>query len=156
MYIMWCCTPKRDFNKLINYHCKILVYFLPIFSVELQAIAGFNSWVEQGQDEINKLVRTFSRLKRLFLLGDLNVGPGAAGGVVPVQQGIWRKYKPQHDKTSQMTLVASEDSDQSGQPLSLIRVFAVRALSGWLRAQCFFIRTANTLIRLGGCPGWSE
>ena len=25
-----------------------------------------------------------------------------------------------------------------------------------LRAQCFFMRTAKTLIRLGGCPGWSE
>ena len=24
------------------------------------------------------------------------------------------------------------------------------------RTQCFFMRTAETLIRLGGCPGWSE
>ena len=30
------------------------------------------------------------------------------------------------------------------------------ALSGYLRAQAFFMRTAKTLIRLGGCPGWSE
>ena len=30
------------------------------------------------------------------------------------------------------------------------------ALNRKLRAQCFFIRTAKTLIRLGGCPGWSE
>ena len=30
------------------------------------------------------------------------------------------------------------------------------ALNGYLRAQCFFMRTANTLIRLGGCPDWSE
>ena len=26
----------------------------------------------------------------------------------------------------------------------------------WVRNQAFFIRTVNTLIRLGGCPGWSE
>ena len=43
----------------------------------------------------------------------------------------------------------SEDTDQPGHPPSLIRVFAVRLLA-------FFMRTAKTLIRLGGCPGWSE
>ena len=30
------------------------------------------------------------------------------------------------------------------------------ALNGWLRTQAFFMRTVKTLIRLGGCPGWSE
>ena len=30
------------------------------------------------------------------------------------------------------------------------------ALSGKLRTQAFFMRTAKTLIRQGGCPGWSE
>ena len=30
------------------------------------------------------------------------------------------------------------------------------ALSGQLRTQGSFMRTAKTLIRLGGCPGWSE
>ena len=30
------------------------------------------------------------------------------------------------------------------------------ALTGWLRTQTFFMQTAKTLIRLGGCPGWSE
>ena len=44
----------------------------------------------------------------------------------------------------------SEDSCQPGHPPSLIRVFAVR----W--TQAFFTRTAKTLIRLGGCPCWSE
>ena len=29
------------------------------------------------------------------------------------------------------------------------------ALNGQLRIQCFFMRTAKTLI-MGGCPGWSE
>ena len=45
----------------------------------------------------------------------------------------------------------SEDSDQPGHPPSLIRVFAVRS-----RTQAFFMRATKTLIRLGGCPGWSE
>ena len=30
------------------------------------------------------------------------------------------------------------------------------ALSGYVRTQAFFIRTAKTLIRLGRCTGWSE
>ena len=30
------------------------------------------------------------------------------------------------------------------------------ALNGYLRTQAFFMRTAKTLIRLGGFPGWSE
>ena len=30
------------------------------------------------------------------------------------------------------------------------------ALNGQLRNQAFFMRTVKTLIRLGGCPGWSE
>ena len=30
------------------------------------------------------------------------------------------------------------------------------ALNGSLRTQGFFMRTAKTLIRLDGCPGWSE
>ena len=30
------------------------------------------------------------------------------------------------------------------------------ALNGLLRTQAFFMRTAKSLIRLGGCPGWSE
>ena len=30
------------------------------------------------------------------------------------------------------------------------------AFNGQLRTQDFFMRTAKTLIRLGGCPGWSE
>ena len=41
---------------------------------------------------------------------------------------------------------ASTQSDQS------IRC----ALNGYLRTHAFFMRTAKTLIRLGGCPGWSE
>ena len=40
-------------------------------------------------------------------------------------------------------------SAQSDQPL-------LCALNGQLRTQAFFMRTAKTLIRLGGCPGWSE
>ena len=48
----------------------------------------------------------------------------------------------------------SEDSDQPGHPPSLIRVFAVRSMDS--RVQAFFMRTAKTLIKLGGRPCWSE
>ena len=35
-------------------------------------------------------------------------------------------FEPPHDKTNKMACAPSEDSDQPGQPPSLIRVFAVR------------------------------
>ena len=66
------------------------------------------------------------------------------------------------------TFAPSEDSDQPGHLPSLIRVFAVRIKkagvlsyplsaqrrlwSDWADAQA----DSKTLIRLGGCPGWSE
>ena len=59
-------------------------------------------------------------------------------------------YEPSHEKTNNMTCAPSEDSDQPGHPRSLIRVFTVCSVSG------SFMRTVKTLIRLRGCPGWSE
>ena len=53
-------------------------------------------------------------------------------------------------QNQQSDCASCEDSDQPGHPPSLIRVFARRSLSS------FFMRTADTLIRLGGCPGSSE
>ena len=49
-------------------------------------------------------------------------------------------------QNQQSECAPSEDSDQPGHLPSLIRVFAVRMKKAW---------TAKTLIRLGGCPGWS-
>ena len=55
-------------------------------------------------------------------------------------------YEPQHYKTNKMTCAPSEDSDQPGHPPSQ-----------WVPEDpMFFMRTAKNLIRLGGCPGWSE
>ena len=69
-------------------------------------------------------------------------------------------------QNQQNDCVPSEDSDQPGHPPSLIRVFAVRIHPVWseslLCAQwvatdlAFFMWPAKALIRLGGCPGWSE
>ena len=47
-------------------------------------------------------------------------------------------------QNQQSECAPSEDSDQPGHPPSLIRVFAGR------------MKKAKALIRLGGCPGWSE
>ena len=41
-------------------------------------------------------------------------------------------YEPPHDKTNKMACTPSEDSDQSGHPPSLIRVFAVRMKTAWV------------------------
>ena len=67
---------------------------------------------------------------------------------------IWRpiwtaSWQNQHNDSA-----PSEDSDQPGHWPSLISLRCV--LNGYLRTQAFFMRTAKTLLRLGGCPGWSE
>ena len=54
-----------------------------------------------------------------------------------------------------MACAPSEDSDHPGHPPSLIRVFAVRMKKAWVVSYPLSA-TAKILIRLGGCPGWSE
>ena len=58
------------------------------------------------------------------------------------------------DKTNKMTCAPSENSDQPGHPTSLIRVFAVRMKTHWVLG--YPLNAQRRLIRLGGCPGWSE
>ena len=68
--------------------------------------------------------------------------------------GISSDFASWHDKTNKMTVrqrslrsaCAPDKSDQS------LRC----ALTVLLRTQDFFMRTAKILIKLGGCPGWSE
>ena len=57
-------------------------------------------------------------------------------------------------QNQQCGCVPSEDSDQPGYPPSLIRVFAVRMKKAWILS--YPLSTQRRLIRLGGCPGWSE
>ena len=57
--------------------------------------------------------------------------------------------KPTKWLCAQRRLKWAWESAQSDQSLRC-------ALNGLLRTQTFFVRTAKTLIRLGGCPGWSE
>ena len=54
-----------------------------------------------------------------------------------------KTYEPRHDKTNKTSVLPS-----------LIRVFAVRMKSAWVRS--YLLSTQWRLIRLGGCPGWSE
>ena len=42
-----------------------------------------------------------------------------------------RPFEPKHDETSKMICVPSEDSDQTGHPSSLTRVFAVRSVGSY-------------------------
>ena len=64
------------------------------------------------------------------------------------------KIEPWHDKTNKMICAPSEDSDQPGHPLSLIRVSAVRLKQNWVLS--YPLSAQRRLIRLGGCPGGSE
>ena len=64
-------------------------------------------------------------------------------------------FEPPYDKTNKMTWAPSEDPDQPGHLPSLIRVFTVRMDKHWA-LNYLFEHTVKTLIRQGGCPGWSE
>ena len=57
-------------------------------------------------------------------------------------------------KPTKMAYVPSEDSDQPGHLPSLIRAFAVRMKKAWVFS--YPLSAQRRLIRLGGCPGWSE
>ena len=76
-----------------------------------------------------------------------------------LSHNCWTGYKcditePPQDKTNRMACELSEYSDQPGHPPSLIRVFAVRMKKAWVLS--FPLSAQRRLIRLGGCPGWSE
>ena len=57
-------------------------------------------------------------------------------------------------QNQQSDCAPSEDSDQPGRPPSLIRVFAVPMKKAWVLS--YPLSAQRRLIRLGGCPGWSE
>ena len=57
--------------------------------------------------------------------------------------------KPTKWVCAQRRLRSARASAQSDQSLGCV-------LNGLLRTQAFFMQTVRSLIRLGGCPGWSE
>ena len=57
-------------------------------------------------------------------------------------------------QNQQSEYAPSEDSDQPGHPPSLIRAFAVCMKKPWVLS--YPLSTQRRLIRLGGCPSWSE
>ena len=63
-------------------------------------------------------------------------------------------FEPPHDKTNKVAFAPSEESDQPGHPPSLISLRCPHEES--LGPLLPIESTAKTLIRLGGCPGWSE
>ena len=57
-------------------------------------------------------------------------------------------------QNQQSECAPSKDSDQPGLPHSLIRAFAVHMKKAWTLS--YPMSAQWRLIRLGGCPGWSE
>ena len=69
--------------------------------------------------------------------------------LVSVSKTIWAAAWQNQQNTLCAKRISAWASTQCDQSLR-------SALYGESRTQCFFMRTAKTLIRLGGCPGWSE
>ena len=68
------------------------------------------------------------------------------------EQKVWKWAATWQNQQSECA--PSEDSDQPGHPPSLIRVFTVRMKKPWVLS--YPLSAQRRLIRLGGCPGWSE
>ena len=66
-----------------------------------------------------------------------------------VRDALSKSNEPPHDKTNKMACVPSEDSDQPGHALSLIRVFSVH-MKAWVLS--YPLNAQRRLISLGGCP----
>ena len=62
--------------------------------------------------------------------------------------------EPQHDKINKVACAPSEDSDQPGQPPSLIRVFAIRMKKALVLS--YPMSAQRSLWSNWACPGWSE
>ena len=75
--------------------------------------------------------------------------------VVRVVVGANDIYEPVHDKTNKMIYVRPPKTQIS---LDISPVRSESSLSVWrtMGPRLPIERTAKTLIRLGGCPGWSE
>ena len=74
-----------------------------------------------------------------------------ANMVVP-EKAKWKLSRLMTKPT--ISCAPSEGSDQPGCPPSLIRGFAVCMKKHWVIS--YPLSTPRRLIRLGGCPGWSE
>ena len=85
-----------------------------------------------------------------YLLGYLKIGIVTfLTGYISIQEMSRNMTKPTKWLCAQRRHRSAWASAQSYQSLRC-------AHNGYLRTQAFFTRTAKTLIRLGGCPVWSE
>ena len=66
---------------------------------------------------------------------------------------VLKAFEPPHGKTNKMTCAPSEDTDQPGHPPSLNSLHCQHEEAEGPKLP--IKRTAETLTRLGGCPGWS-
>ena len=81
-----------------------------------------------------------------FRLGRKSITPMKMVECISIRAASWQNQ--------QSECAPSEDSDRPGHLPSLIRVFAVRIKKAWVLS--YPLSAQRSLIRLGGCPGWSE
>ena len=86
-----------------------------------------------------------------------------SGRLTSLKHWNWNTYTFKHESKKKWAAIwqiqqnecaPSEDSDQSGHPSSLIRVFIVRMKKAWIYR--YPLSAQQRLIRLGVWPGWSE
>ena len=56
---------------------------LLLFSVELQAVEGLASFIEQNKVEVTEITERFGDEEKVIIAGDFNTGPSVYPGVAP-------------------------------------------------------------------------
>ena len=139
--------------------CMLLSYVNPLYKnfaevLNLRVIKFPN--ISENKVLANYSELTVSQIDGFFLWLAL-LTYAVSKGVSVFLWLFWRRsltIESPHDKTNKMACAPSEDSDQPGHPPSLIRVFAVHNKKDWVLR--YPLSAQWRLIRLGGCPGWSE
>ena len=94
-----------------------------------------------------------------FLDGEYNCGNDEMNNVSTSYADYFKhwysNFERTYDKTNKIACASSEDSDEPGHPPSLISLRCPNGKKSW-GPELPTERTAKALIRLGGCPGWSE
>ena len=115
-----CGTPWRSFHCLLDFCGQLFI--MPsneVLNPGMVLKRLFMYEISFNHKTTKRPITTWMTYLQLFLLTGLLMSP-------------WHTNGPVNDKTNKTTCAPSEDSDQPGHLLSLIRVFAVRTMEPWV------------------------
>ena len=131
----------------INYFLKLITFASLYCNHYLDSHHGRSPTLHRRESSFFSVHRTWQKYEDECICVLCRSGFSISGAMFPSFSAIRLTWQNQQNECT-----PSEDTDQPVRSPSLIRVFVVSSV----RTKGFFMRTAETLIRLGGGPGWSE